>query len=263
MLTKTCKENLIDSDLIFDTLNGLETRLKAKIPTGTISNITHKELNTAALEFLYLFSCSEMSRAWTLFYQDLFERKAPDQILLTLNRILKGRRTLIKNDMENIAENIFQEFKSSILNANGRQNSRSGISLTSKKYINHPVHIINEKKKFSPSAFIPFCEFGGIMTAMGVKIEGFHIPVCSTFQAKIFNDQLCYEVDLNKYSDKNNIEKQLQAGFYFLMDYNEDRQVTFDHIIGEEREFNLATSLANADHHNQASIYLNTVGKIN
>ena len=68
------------------------------------------------------------------------------------------------------------------------------------------------------------------MTAMGVKIEGFHIPVCNTFQAKIFNDQLCYEVDLNIHSYENNIEKQLQAGFYFLMDYNEDRQVTFDHI---------------------------------
>ena len=261
MLTKTCKENLIDSDLIFDTLNGLETRLKAKIPTGTISNITHKELNIAALEFLYLFSCSEMSRAWTLFYQDLFERKAPDQILLTLNRILKGRRTLIKNDMENIAENIFQEFKSSsILNANGRQNSRSGISLTSKKYINHPVHIINEKAKLSPSAFIPFCEFGGIMTAMGVKIEGFHIPVCSTFQAKIFNDQLCYEVDLNKFKNENNIKNQLKLGLSFLMDYNEDRQITLNQTYEKVMEDGLVRRIMKFNDNQQAFIYLNTIG---
>ena len=100
------------------------------------------------------------------------------------------------------------------------------------------------------------------MSAMGIESANFDVPVCNSFQSKTFNDQLCYEVDLNTFSDKNNIEKQLQAGFYFLMDYNEDRQVTFDHIIGEEREFNLATSLANADHYDQASIYLNTVGKI-
>ena len=97
---------------------------------------------------------------------------------------------------------------------------------------------------------------------MGIQIDNFDVPVCNSFQAKIFNDQLCYEVDLNKYSNKNNIENELQAGFYFLMDYNEDRQVTFDHIIGEEREFNLATSLADTDNYDQASIYLNTVGKI-
>ena len=100
------------------------------------------------------------------------------------------------------------------------------------------------------------------MSAMGIQIDNFDVPVCNSFQAKIFNDQLCYEVDLNTYSNKNNIEKQLQAGFYFLMDYNEDRQVTFNHISGEETEFNLATSLANANHYDQASIYLNTVGKI-
>ena len=117
----------------------------------------------------------------------------------------------------------------------------------------------------SPSAFIPFCDFGGNMSAMGVMIDQFDVPVCNSFQAKIFKDQLCYEVDLNSMSNKNknNIGKELQTGFYFLMDYNEDRQVTFDHIVGEEREFNLATSLANADHYDQASIYLNTVGKIN
>ena len=102
------------------------------------------------------------------------------------------------------------------------------------------------------------------MSAMGIQIDNFDVPVCNSFQAKIFKDQLCYEVDLNSMSNKNNIGKELQAGFYFIMDYNEDRQVTFDHIIGEEREFNLATTLALADavNYDQASIYLNTVGKI-
>ena len=41
-------------------------------------------------------------------------------------------------------------------------------------------------------------------------------------------DQLCYEVDLNKYKNYDNIEQQLKLGFVFFMDYNEDRQVTFN-----------------------------------
>ena len=35
---------------------------------------------------------------------------------------------------------------------------------------NHPVHIQEENGKFSPSAFIPICEFGGNMTMMGANV---------------------------------------------------------------------------------------------
>ena len=61
---------------------------------------------------------------------------------------------------------------------------------------------------------------------VGIKIDQFDVPVCNSFQAKILNDQLCYEVDLNKFSIKDNIDNELKLGFAFLMDYNEDRQVT-------------------------------------
>ena len=64
------------------------------------------------------------------------------------------------------------------------------------------------------------------MSMVGIKIDQFDVPVCNSFQAKILNDQLCYEVDLNKFSIKDNIDNELKLGFAFLMDYNEDRQVT-------------------------------------
>ena len=92
--------------------------------------------------------------------------------------------------------------------------------------INHPVHILTPDNEISPSTLIPFCEFGGNMSAMGVTIPQFDVPVCNSFQAKILNDQLCYEVDLKKFSNKNNILNELKLGFNFLLDYNEDRQVT-------------------------------------
>ena len=39
--------------------------------------------------------------------------------------------------------------------------------------LNHPVHIPRMDQDVFPSALIPFCEFGGSMSAMGVKIDQF------------------------------------------------------------------------------------------
>ena len=101
------------------------------------------------------------------------------------------------------------------------------------------------------------------MTAVGVMIDQFDIPVCNCFQARILNDQLCYEVDLNRFSNKDNIGSELKLGFNFLMDYNEDRQVTFNRNINtsikvdQKKEIPLYES-ENNDH---AHIYLNTLGR--
>ena len=127
--------------------------------------------------------------------------------------------------------------------------------------VNHPVHIINEKNMLSPSAFIPFCDFGGKMSAVGIKIKEFEYPVCNSFQAKILNDQLCYEIDLNRFADENNVADELDLGFNFIMDYNEDRQVTFEQTSDQEKEKSLARNLA-ADNKHHAYIYLNTIGKL-
>ena len=133
--------------------------------------------------------------------------------------------------------------------------------------INHPVHILTKENKMSPSAFIPFCEFGGNMSAMGVKIAQFDVPVCNSFQAKILNDQLCYEVDLNEFSDPNNIDKELELGFNFILDYNEDRQVkTVTKIMSVNRDygndwFDKFNPGATSDKEQHAIIYLDTIGE--
>ena len=125
---------------------------------------------------------------------------------------------------------------------------------------NHPVHLKKESGDLSPSAFIPFCDFGGNMSAMGTKIDEFDVPVCNSFQAKVLNDQLCYEVDLNKLSNKNNLDRELKSGFSFIMDYNEDRQVTFNHF-SRKKDNTLTSNVVESDQDQQAVIYLNTVGK--
>ena len=76
------------------------------------------------------------------------------------------------------------------------------------------------------------------------------------------NDQLCYEVDLDKYSDKNNVEKELNLGFHFLMDYNEDRQVTPTQN-NSKTKIGLAESVASSDQNEHAFVYLDTIGNNN
>ena len=88
------------------------------------------------------------------------------------------------------------------------------------KIVNHPVHIIGNSGELSPSALIPFCEFGGHET-MGIKIDQFDVAVCNSFQAKILNDQLCYELDPNKF----NVSKEdFKQGITFYVDTNEEKQ---------------------------------------
>ena len=70
------------------------------------------------------------------------------------------------------------------------------------------------------------------MSAMGVKIDHFDVPVCNSFQAKVLNDQLCYEVDPNKFKNFSTVDelrKRLELKIY--VDINEDRQAAFKDSI--------------------------------
>lgn len=90
------------------------------------------------------------------------------------------------------------------------------------RIINHPVHIHHKRtKELSPSSLIPVCNFGGVN--IGIKIKEFNIPVCNLFSYKILNDQLCYEVDLNRFKDSftNQI---LNQGLKLYIDRNIERQ---------------------------------------
>ena len=94
---------------------------------------------------------------------------------------------------------------------------------------NHPVHIQDNKDdKLSPSAFIPFCEFGGKMEILGKKIDQLDFPVCKGFKAKIIKDQLCYEIDLNIYKEFFS-DKKFRKGITLLFDENKERYFSWNH----------------------------------
>ena len=94
---------------------------------------------------------------------------------------------------------------------------------------NHPVHIYDDAGSLSPSAFIPFCQFGKRMFSMGIQTELFKIPVCNSFSPKIFYNQLCYEVDVNNFIDKDYFSSnELNLGLSFLVDTNFNRQYSLN-----------------------------------
>ena len=97
---------------------------------------------------------------------------------------------------------------------------------------------------------------------VGVNLDQFDDPVCSSFMERIVNDQLCYEVDLNRVSNKSNIAKESELGFYFLMDYNEDRQVNIKSTSeGKVEKSGMEANLLESDKNQHALIYLDTIGK--
>ena len=88
--------------------------------------------------------------------------------------------------------------------------------------------MIDKNGSLSPSAFIPFCSFGGDFDVMGAYHSNFKVPVCNSFQATVKDEQICYELDLEKYKNELDLVKQLQEGLVLYIDYNEDKQLTVE-----------------------------------
>ena len=122
---------------------------------------------------------------------------------------------------------------------------------------NHPIHIFEESGNLSPTAFIPFCLFGGNMKILGIESEKFKAPVCNSFKAKVRNDQLCYQIDLEAYKDMTNIEKQLKEGLVLIVDKNVDRQLS--HKIENKDNEETEGFFLRSDDHNSFQIHLETI----
>ena len=72
-------------------------------------NMSRETLKEASEMFLYMNSCSMSMKSWFLFYKDLFQNHSPDQIMLTLNRIMKSNRN---KKLMSITEKLFKKINS-------------------------------------------------------------------------------------------------------------------------------------------------------
>ena len=169
-------------------------------------NITAETLSMAGKMYFYLIHCADISAEnvpWVSFYVDLFERHSLKTILITLARFSsfeKGSNSNTNSDHKRIAMEFFSKLSDQVdlvyqdIDAvtlslpemrNVTSNTAEADNTEIREVINHPVHIINHQGRLSPSAFIPFCAFGGEMDRMGEKIPQFSFPVCSAFTQHI------------------------------------------------------------------------------
>ena len=134
-------------------------------------------------------------------------------------------------------------------------------SATIQDVVSHPVHVLNDKGDLSPSAFIPFCEFGGNMSLLGVRNNNFKFPVCSAFRKKIVQGALCYQVDINNFKKEFTVS-ELRRGLTFLLDNNDDRQLS-ETVAEDAHPMNTHNNMVDkfldfGDHH-KAMIHIDTI----
>ena len=92
--------------------------------------------------------------------------------------------------------------------------------------LNHPVHILDDQDNLSPSAFIPFCSFEGNPDLLGRENGNFSLPVCSSFKPRVFDGQLCYQIDVKTIINNETTATGLQKGLSLLVDANAEYDLT-------------------------------------
>ena len=109
-LTGSGPEGLYD-EALYNVIK-LEEKFQMRSSSEDLRNISDQHLNDGVKGFLYLNLCSTLLRPWFEFYVDLFEKKSPDQIVLILNRILKGKKTAQNENLKTIAGKLFKRITS-------------------------------------------------------------------------------------------------------------------------------------------------------
>ena len=256
-------------------------------PLARFRNMTEEKLEIAAEMFIYLIICpnpdddlkEDWLASWSEFYIDLLKHKSPEQIIFTLKKVMKNPIQKEKEWASKLLRRAvaliplyYEDIRSLLPGRSDHQSFTRHINkalnseiLTISQYSNHPVHIISKDNKMSPSALIPFCDFGGNMSAVGIKIDQFEIPVCNIFEAKIFNNQRCYEADINKFRNKKNNNRDAKFGFTFFMDYNLDRQsndIGVSKLNSKQPDISFASTIMESNQKKHAFIYLDTIGEI-
>ena len=120
------------------------------------------------------------------------------------------------------------------------------------KKLKHPVHIIADDGQRSPTALIPFCQVANNFSLfLEEKVNHYDVPYCHIFKPKIVGDQLCYEVNPNKYKDYM-IESD-EYSLRLFINYNEDRKI-ISNIDLNDKELEYSTETV--------PLIIGTIGKI-
>ena len=78
----------------------------------TKNNITDTDFQKAGDMFFYLISCTEPVMEWEFLYGNIFKDKPPGEIVLVLNRLLKGTVTFQNINLKMIARKLLKKTSS-------------------------------------------------------------------------------------------------------------------------------------------------------
>ena len=111
--TKDCAwvyhyHNFQDSDIYNNYVTKIEQKLNITTSETLLEDMTRENLEIAADIFIYLWACSTPLKHWFIFYTDLLQTQSPDQIVLKLNRILKGGNSPENKILKTIASDLFK-----------------------------------------------------------------------------------------------------------------------------------------------------------
>ena len=139
-----------------------------------------------------------------------------------------------------------------------------GLGVKAVREINHPVHITSGTQGKSPSAFIPFCSFGGDMAPLGHHTPHFNHPTCSSFNETILDGNLCYEIDPSRFEDETNSEKSKKIGLSLLIDNNEEydtSKIIFREDLAEHHQ-DFTESFVGLEEREKIMIHIQTISMI-
>ena len=213
--------------------------------------VSEESLQTAGELYIYLVHCpdnySPIERLKG-FYTPLIEESSLRTLLLSLARMISvtrnqertGEMTTATLLLRKLSENIELGYSDLDILTSSYSDIRNNQQLVARyqdlaksrwtdllgsetiRKVSHPAHITELQGRKSPSAFIPFCSFGGNMSVVGQNTDQFEHPTCNSFKETILEGNLCYEIDPSKFESEKNLEKSKNIGLSLLIDNNEE-----------------------------------------
>ena len=213
--------------------------------------------------FEYNLARQLFEKVWTV-----FQLKSKDIATLTMGEKEIVKNVLVKDQYQNISSCSSHSCKANLEGALKKSFFQNIFYVSETKeleeLINHPVHIVDRGSgKLSPSAFIPFCEFGSNAELLGERIDQFDFPVCNSFHKTILNGQLCYQINIGDLKMKTSLRNEdLRIGLTLLLDYNFDRTLRPLNSLGGGQNKNTSNGIVYFIETEEALIHIGSISKV-
>ena len=221
-ISKYCKREMIKDSIVSEKLDFIEAKLGVTTMPEVEESVNDTTLTVAGEMMVHLVYCHSHRRiqSWLQLYPDLLTNYSAKALVMTLSRIA-SKVTELDNKFEFVLAKRMLRKVWEVLEL-----PPLSTDMTDQKNIHHPVHLVDEEGKLSPSALIPFCDFGGDVSWLAEKVSEFDLAVCNSFRKTLLKGQLCYTLDVNQLRREKFTSEDFSLGLTLLLDYNEDRMIS-------------------------------------